>query len=161
VGKRAALPAPTAHRRCQGRIIVLLHEFGTPVRWQCSVCVDEGVISNWEDSLFDLRRRRLTVVGAVSEIGINSQMIHDFLDDAAFVINEPIAARRTVFTPNSSSRYTSTAMQASSTSSSPPVRTVPNAAPVARAASLRAAGRPAVAVRRRCCGHPNSGAAGY
>ena len=51
-------------------MIVLLQEFGTPVRWQCSVCGDEGVISNWEDSPFDLRRRRLTVEGAVSEIVI-------------------------------------------------------------------------------------------
>jgi hypothetical protein len=117
------------------------------------------VISNWEDSLFDLRRRRLTVVGAVSEIGINSQMIHDFLDDAAFVVNEPIAARRTVFTPNSPSRYTSTAMQASSTSSSPPVRTVPNAAPVARGISAgcwpsRSGGTPQVlwSPEQWCCG---------
>jgi hypothetical protein len=63
-----------AHRGCQGRMIVLLQEFGTPVRWQCSVCSDEGVISNWEDSPFDLRRRRLTVVGTVSEIVIPDEM---------------------------------------------------------------------------------------
>jgi hypothetical protein len=31
-------------------------------QWRCSVCADEGVISNWEDSPYDLRRRRLTVV---------------------------------------------------------------------------------------------------
>jgi len=55
-------------------MIVLLQEFGTPVRWQCSVCGDEGVISNWEDSPFDLRRRRLTVVGAVSEIVIPDEV---------------------------------------------------------------------------------------
>jgi hypothetical protein len=63
-----------AHRRCQGRMIVLLKELGTPVWWQCSVCGDEGVISNWEDSPFDLRRRRLTVVGAVSEIVIPDEV---------------------------------------------------------------------------------------
>ena len=55
-------------------MIVLLQEFGTPVRWQCSVCGDEGVISNWEDSPFDLRRRRLTVVGAVSEIVVPDEV---------------------------------------------------------------------------------------
>ena len=55
-------------------MIVLLQEFGTPVRWQCSVGGDEGVISNWEDSPFDLRRRRLTVVGAVSEIVIPEEV---------------------------------------------------------------------------------------
>ena len=73
---KSALPCRRrpAHRRCQGRMIVLLQEFGTPVRWQCSVCGDEGVISNWEDSPFDLRRRRLTVVGAVSEIVIPDEV---------------------------------------------------------------------------------------
>src|SRR6185295_16303020 len=47
---KSALPCwrRPAHRRCQGRMIVLLQEFGTPVRWQCSVCGDERVISNWE-----------------------------------------------------------------------------------------------------------------
>ena len=55
-------------------MIVLLQEFGTPVRWQCSVCGDEGVINNWEDSPFDLRLRRLTVVGAVSEIVIPDEV---------------------------------------------------------------------------------------
>jgi hypothetical protein len=59
-----------ANRRCPGRIIVLRTEPGAPIRWQCSVCDDEGVISNWEDSPFDLRRRRLTLAGAVNEIVI-------------------------------------------------------------------------------------------
>jgi len=31
-------------------MIMLLTESGAPVRWQCGVCDDEGVISNWEDS---------------------------------------------------------------------------------------------------------------
>jgi hypothetical protein len=60
-----------AHRRCQGRMTVLRTEPGTPgrpIRWQCSVCDDEGIISNWEDSPFDLRRRRLTPAGAVNQI---------------------------------------------------------------------------------------------
>ena len=52
-----------ANRRCPGRMIVLRTEPDAPIRWQCSVCDDEGVISNWEDSPFDLRRRRLTVAG--------------------------------------------------------------------------------------------------
>jgi hypothetical protein len=63
-----------ARRRCQGRMTVLLQEFGTPIWWQCGVCGDEGVISNWEDSPLDLRRRRLTVVGAVSEIVIPDEV---------------------------------------------------------------------------------------
>ena len=63
-----------ASRRCPGRMIVLRTEAPAPIRWQCSVCDDEGVISNWEDSPFDLRRRQLTLAGAVSEIVIPDQI---------------------------------------------------------------------------------------
>src|SRR6266568_1276617 len=59
-----------ANRRCPGRMIVLRTEAGAPIRWQCSVCDDEGVISNWEDSAFDLRRRQLTLAEPVSGIVI-------------------------------------------------------------------------------------------
>jgi hypothetical protein len=57
-----------ANRRCRGRMIVLRTEPGAPIRWQCSACEDEGVISNWEDSPFDLRRRRPALAGAVNQI---------------------------------------------------------------------------------------------
>ncbi|MGO8961059.1 MAG: hypothetical protein ACLQFR_27375 [Streptosporangiaceae bacterium] len=43
-------------------------EAPAPIRWQCSVCDDEGVISNWGGSPFDLRRRQLTLAPAASEI---------------------------------------------------------------------------------------------
>jgi hypothetical protein len=59
-----------ANRRCLGRMIVLRTEAGSPIRWQCSVCDDQGVISNWEDSPFDLRRRQLTLAEAVNQIVI-------------------------------------------------------------------------------------------
>jgi hypothetical protein len=59
-----------ANRRCPGRMIVARTEAGAPIRWQCSVCDDEGMISNWEDSAFDLRPRRLTVAEPLSEIVI-------------------------------------------------------------------------------------------
>lgn len=63
-----------ANRRCPGRMIVLRTEPGTPIRWQCSACDDEGVISNWEDSPFDLRRRRPTLAGALNEIVIPDEV---------------------------------------------------------------------------------------
>ena len=63
-----------ANRRCPGRMIVLRTEPQAPIRWQCSACNDEGVISNWEDSPFDLRRRRLTLAGAVHQITIPNQV---------------------------------------------------------------------------------------
>ena len=47
-----------ALRRCPGRLIVQRTEPGSPIGWRCSVCGDEGVISNWEESPFDLRRRQ-------------------------------------------------------------------------------------------------------
>ena len=59
-----------ARRHCPGRMIVLRTEAPAPIRWQCSVCDDQGVISNWEDSAFDLRRRHLTLAQPVTQIGI-------------------------------------------------------------------------------------------
>ncbi len=55
-------------------MIVLRTEPATPIRWQCSVCDDAGMISNWEDSPFDLRRRRLTLASAASEIVIPDEV---------------------------------------------------------------------------------------
>lgn len=63
-----------ANRRCRGRLIVLRAEPEWPIRWRCSVCDDEGVISNWEDSPCDLRRRRLTLADAVNEIVITEEV---------------------------------------------------------------------------------------
>lgn len=63
-----------ANRRCRGRMIVLRTAAGAPIRWQCSICQDEGVVSNWEGSPFDLRRRRLTLAGAVNEIVIPDEV---------------------------------------------------------------------------------------
>ena len=53
---------------------MLRTEPAAPIRWRCSRCADEGVISNWEDSPLDLRRRRLTLAGAVNEIVIPDQV---------------------------------------------------------------------------------------
>ncbi len=63
-----------ANRRCRGRMIVTPTAPGAPIRWQCSVCGDEGIISNWEDSPFDLRRRRLALAGSVHEIAISDEV---------------------------------------------------------------------------------------
>jgi hypothetical protein len=63
-----------ANRRCRGRMIVTPTAPGAPIRWQCSVCGDEGIISNWEDSPFDLHRRRLALVGSVNQIVIADEV---------------------------------------------------------------------------------------
>jgi hypothetical protein len=49
------------NRACPGQMIVQRIQAGEPIGWQCSKCDDAGVISNWEDSVFDLRRRQLTL----------------------------------------------------------------------------------------------------
>ncbi len=63
-----------ANRRCPGRMIVLRTEASEPIRWQCSVCDDQGVISNWEDSLFDLRRRQLILAEPANQIVIPEEV---------------------------------------------------------------------------------------
>ncbi|HSS56030.1 MAG TPA: hypothetical protein VLK79_15395 [Gaiellales bacterium] len=63
-----------ANRRCPGRMIVARTEPEGPIRWQCSVCDDDGVISNWADSPFDLRRRGLSVAGTVNEFEISDEL---------------------------------------------------------------------------------------
>ena len=76
VGWESALPCRRrpANRRCPGRMIVLRTEPHEPIRWQCSVCDDQGVISNWADSPFDLRRRRLTLTDPVNQIVISAEV---------------------------------------------------------------------------------------
>jgi hypothetical protein len=47
------------NRPCGGRMVVQLSEPSAPIQGRCSACADEGVISNWQDSPYDLRPRRL------------------------------------------------------------------------------------------------------
>ncbi|MFY2860318.1 hypothetical protein ACOJVU_11130 [Mycobacterium sp. THU-M104] len=63
-----------ANRRCPGRMIVQRNEPGLPIAWRCGTCGDDGVISNWEESPFDLRRRRPTLVGAVHQIVVSHEV---------------------------------------------------------------------------------------
>jgi hypothetical protein len=46
------------NRPCTGHIAVFRADLPAPIQWQCSACGDEGVISGWEDSPFDLRQPR-------------------------------------------------------------------------------------------------------
>lgn len=69
-----------AHRACAGRMVVQRTEPEGPIQWRCSVCGDEGVISNWADSPFDLRRTGLSVASTVSEFEISDEVtaaLHD------------------------------------------------------------------------------------
>jgi hypothetical protein len=62
------------NRRCPGRMIVLRTEPPAPIRWQSSICDDEGIISNWAGSPFDLRRRQLTLARPVNELVIPDEV---------------------------------------------------------------------------------------
>jgi len=75
VAWESALPCRRrpANRRCPGRLIVQRGEPGSPIAWRCSTCGDDGVISNWEESPFDLRRRRPALVGAVHQLVLSYQ----------------------------------------------------------------------------------------
>ena len=58
------------NRSCPGRMIVLRPEPASAIHWECSTCHDEGVISNWCDSPYDLRRRTLTHARRLNEIDL-------------------------------------------------------------------------------------------
>jgi hypothetical protein len=44
------------NRRCPGHIAVYRHEGEGRIEWSCTVCDDQGVISGWDGSPYDLRR---------------------------------------------------------------------------------------------------------
>jgi hypothetical protein len=54
-------------------IAIVGAEASAPIRWWCSVCDDEGVISNWADTLYDLRRRRLSLAGDLEEVIVSDE----------------------------------------------------------------------------------------
>lgn len=62
-----------ANHRCSGRISVRRPEPPAPIQWQCNACQDEGVISNWAESPYDLRRRRLSIAVAADDIVISEE----------------------------------------------------------------------------------------
>jgi hypothetical protein len=45
------------HRACAGYIAVFRTDVPPSIQWSCTACGDEGVISGWEGSPFDLRAR--------------------------------------------------------------------------------------------------------
>jgi hypothetical protein len=46
------------NRPCKGHLAVYRADLPAPIEWQCNTCGDEGVISGWENSTFDLRPPR-------------------------------------------------------------------------------------------------------
>ncbi|WP_254697470.1 hypothetical protein [Mycobacterium avium] len=61
-----------ANRRCPGRITVVRGDAEQPIGWQCSHCGDDGTISNWAASIYDLRRQQLTAAQPRRDIPIDA-----------------------------------------------------------------------------------------
>ena len=54
-------------------IALVWAEAAAPIRWWCTACEDEGAISNWADTPYDVRRRRLSVAGDVEEVIVSDK----------------------------------------------------------------------------------------
>ena len=63
-----------ANRPCPGRIVVICTRPDMPIGWQCSSCGDDGTISNWADTPFDVRRRQLAVAEPLHEIVLDAEI---------------------------------------------------------------------------------------
>ena len=72
-----------ANRRCPGRIMVICPDPYQPISWRCSHCGDDGTISNWAASIYDLRRRQLSAAQPRRDILIDA-------DTAAILRTLPI-----------------------------------------------------------------------
>lgn len=49
-----------ANRPCPGHIAVFRADLRAPIEWRCTACGDEGVISGWDGSPYDLRQPRFS-----------------------------------------------------------------------------------------------------
>ena len=63
-----------ANRRCPGRIIVVCTQPGTPIGWHCGRCGDDGTISNWAATPYDLRRQQLALAQPLHEIVVDAEI---------------------------------------------------------------------------------------
>jgi hypothetical protein len=74
--RESALPCRRrpANRRCPGRIIVVCAQPDTSICWHCSLCGDDGTISNWAGSPYDLRRKQLALAEPVHDIVIDAEI---------------------------------------------------------------------------------------
>ena len=77
-----------ANRPCPGRIIVICTQPDTPIGWQCSRCGDDGTISNWADTPYDLRRQQLAVAEPLHAIVLEAEIAAAF---APLLSSTPIA----------------------------------------------------------------------
>jgi hypothetical protein len=80
-----------ANRRCPGRIIVVCTQPDAPIGWHCSGCGDDGTISNWAETPYDLRRQQLALAQPLHEIIVDAE-IATTLRTLAFLDNDCMRA---------------------------------------------------------------------
>lgn len=61
------------HRPCPGHISVLRADDAAAIEWSCAACGDDGTISGWQDSPYDLSRGRRALSGEVIAVSIPEQ----------------------------------------------------------------------------------------
>ena len=63
------------HKSCPGHIALFRTDIPASIEWRCTACRDEGVISGWERTPFDLRRRREdSTSGDILEVVVPSEV---------------------------------------------------------------------------------------
>lgn len=69
------------NRPCPGHIVVFRPDLPARIDWRCSICGDEGIISGWESSYFDLRRpRSQRSESSVSEVPVTNELCASLRD---------------------------------------------------------------------------------
>lgn len=63
------------HRPCPGHLAVFRLDATAPIRWSCPDCGDEGTISGWEDSPFDLRRVRPVLASVTHAVVVSEDTV--------------------------------------------------------------------------------------
>lgn len=61
-------------RPCPGRIAVLRLDLPARIEWRCTSCGDDGVISGWEGTYFDLRTRGPDRHGGGAAVVVSDQV---------------------------------------------------------------------------------------
>jgi len=62
------------HRRCPGRIRVRRGDAVTPIVWECTACSDEGSVSGWQDTLYDLRDAGVGTAVAAQDVVVSDDV---------------------------------------------------------------------------------------
>ena len=63
------------NRRCHGRLCVRRTDGQAPISWGCTVCGDQGEVSGWQDTPYDLRDARGVSPGTVKNISVSDDVV--------------------------------------------------------------------------------------